>query len=312
MVGSGLFMSSLAATVKFLSDDIPLYQIVFFRNVTGGLLIIAILLKRRINPLGVNRRILVLRGVSGTLGVVLYFYAISHLVLADAVLLNRTSPFFVILLSSVFLGEKMSRLQVPALILAFSGILLISRPRFDISFLPAATGLLSAVFAGTAYTTLRHLRHTDTPLVIVFYFTMVSSLAMIPAMAMGYWATPDLGQWFILLGLGILGLLGQHLMTCAYRYTAAGEVAIYGYSGVLFAMMWGVLLWREIPSVLSLAGAGLIIVAAYLNARAGFSANTMDRDPGEGGPEVDRTEDSTGHPHGAGECPGEKGSTAHP
>ena len=268
MLGSGLFMASVAATVKYLSDDIPVFEIVFFRNFTGGLLVLAILLKRRINPLGNNRKVLVIRGVAGTLGVVMYFYAISNLVLADAVMLNRTSPFFVIILSSVFLHEKLKKLQVPALALAFVGILFISRPRLDVSFFPAAVGLLSAVFAGTAYTTLRHLRHTDTPFVIVFYFTMVSSLAMIPIMALGQWETPDPEQWAILLGLGLIGLAGQHLMTSAYRYANAGEVAIYGYSSVLFAMVLGIVLWREIPSSLSFAGAGCIITAAYLNARS--------------------------------------------
>ncbi len=267
MLGSGLFMGSVAATVKFLSDDIPVFEIVFFRNFTGGLLVLAILLKRRINPLGNNRRVLVIRGVSGTLGVVMYFYAISNLILADAVMLNRTSPFFVIILSSVFLHEKLKRLQIHALLLAFVGIILISRPRLDVSFFPAAVALLSAVFAGTAYTTLRHLRHTDTPFVIVFYFTMVSSLCMIPIMVMGQWETPDGSQWIILLGLGFIGLAGQHLMTTAYRFAKAGEVAIYGYSSVLFAMLLGILIWWEIPSYLSFTGAGFIICAAYLNAR---------------------------------------------
>lgn len=270
MLGSGMFMASVAATVKFLSDDIPVPEIVFFRNFTGGLLVLAILKKRKIHPLGNNRRILLLRGVSGTLGVVMYFYAISHLELADAVMLNRTSPFFVILLSSVFLHEKLKKLQIPALLLAFVGIIFISRPRLDVSFFPAAVGLLSAVFAGIAYTTLRHLRHTDTPFVIVFYFTMVSSLAMIPAMALGQWETPDQRQWVILLGLGLIGLAGQHLMTTAYRFANAGEVAIYGYSSVLFAIVLGIILGWGIPPYLSFIGAGFIMVAAYLNARSGI------------------------------------------
>jgi len=270
MLGSGLFMASVAATVKYLSDDIPVPEIVFFRNFTGGLIVLFILMRRKVNPLGNNRRVLMLRGVSGTLGVFMYFFAISNLVLADAVMLNRTSPFFVIILSSLFLHEPIRKLQIPALIIAMIGIICISRPRLDYSFFPAAIGLLSAVFAGTAYTTLRHLRHTDTPLVIVFYFTMVSSLSMIPIMALGFWETPDLHQIAVLLILGLLGLCGQHLMTMAYRFANAGEVAIYGYSSVIFAMMLGIIIWWEIPQYLSFVGAGAIIIAAYFNARSGF------------------------------------------
>jgi len=275
MLGSSLFMASVAATVKYLSDDIPVPQIVFFRNFTGSLLVLSYLAKKKINPLGNNRRILALRGMSGTIGVVMYFYAISNLDLADAVMLNRTSPFFVILLSATFLHEPLRKLQIPALIIAMVGIVCISRPRLDVTFIPAAIGLLSAVFAGTAYTCMRHLRHTDDPPVIVFYFTMVSSLFMLPIMALGYWETPTLEQFAVLLVLGLLGLGGQHLMTTAYRHAQAGEVAIYGYSNVIFAMVLGVVLWQEIPQALSFMGAGAIITAAYLNARSGMKNRSL-------------------------------------
>lgn len=270
MLGSGMLMASVAACVKYLSDDFPVPEILFFRNITGAIIILFILRKRGVNPLGVNRKVLLLRGIVGTLGVFFYFYAISSLTLADAVMLNRTSPFFVIILSSLFLREKMRKLQIPALIIAMLGILLIARPRLDYSFLPAAVGLMSAFFAGAAYTTLRHLRHSDTPFVIVFYFTMVSSLSMVPIMAFGYWETPDPAQLGILISMGLLGLGGQHLMTNAYRHAQAGEVAIYGYSSVIFAMLLGIIIWWEIPNLFSITGAAAIIFAAYLNARAGF------------------------------------------
>jgi drug/metabolite transporter (DMT)-like permease len=190
------------------------------------------------------------------------------MVLADAVVLNKFSPFFVMVFSALFLGERMKRLQAPALLLAILGVMLISRPRLDYSFLPAASALLSALFAGAAYTTLRHLRHTDTPPVVVFYLTMVACISMIPLMLLGHWRTPDLEDAAFILAMGFFALVGQHLMTSAYRHAEAGEVAIYGYSNVIFALVLGVTFWGEIPDALSLAGASAIIAGAYLNARS--------------------------------------------
>jgi len=269
MTGSGLFMATLAGLVKFLSSTIPTAEIVFFRNFISSLIILVILYKRKVNPLGVNRKVLIMRGIFGTLGIFFYFYSISRLVLADAVMLNKTSPFFVLIFSSLFLHEKLRRLQIPALLLAITGIVLISRPRLDYSFIPAAIGLLSAVFAGAAYTTLRHLRHTDTQFVIIFFFTGISSLSMLPLMLIWGWRTPDAFELSLLILMGLIGLAGQHLMTTAYRCTQAGEVAIYGYSNVIFALIIGLAFWNEVPGWLSLLGAVLIIAGGYLNARSG-------------------------------------------
>ena len=268
MLGAGFFMASMAATVKLVSDDVSVPEIMFFRNITGAVFIYIVLRRQGVSPLGVNRKVLLLRGVFGTTGLFFFFTAISSLTLADAVVLNKTSPFFVIIFSSIFLGERMRRLQVPALLLAVLGIVLIARPRFDYSYLPAAAALLSAVFAGAAYTTLRHLRHTDQPLVVVFALTMVASVAMLPLLALGYWTTPGPWELLVLLSVGVFALIGQYLMTTAYRHAQAGEVSIYGYSNVLFAMVLGILFWRELPGVLSMVGAGAIVLGAYVNARS--------------------------------------------
>jgi len=279
MLGAGFFMASMAATVKQLTDGMPVPEVLFFRNVTGAIMISVILAKRRISPLGNNRRVLLLRGAFGTLGLLFFFYAISNMALADAVVLNKFSPFFVIIFAALFLGERMKRLQLPALLLAILGLLFISKPRLDYSFMPAASALLSALFAGAAYTTLRHLRHTETPLVVVFYLTMVASLSMIPFMIYGFWKTPDFMDILLILAVGSFALVGQHLMTSAYRYAEAGEVAIYGYSNVLFALVLGIALWSEFPDALSLGGVALVISGAYLNARSGLANRTV---PGEG------------------------------
>ncbi len=273
MLGAGLALASMAATVKLLAGDIPVPQILFFRNISGGVIILAILRKQGVSPLGVNRKVLLMRGSFGTLGLFFYFTAIAQLELADAVILNKTSPFFVIIFSSLFLGEKMKRLQIPAILMAICGIVLISPPKLDYSFLPALAALLSAVFAGAAYTTLRHLRLSDKPLVIVFYLTMVSSLAMIPLLLGGFWVTPDPFQLLVLCSVGLFALVGQFLMTTAYRHAQAGEVSIYSYSNVVFAMVLGAVFWKEKPEFFSILGALTVVAGAYLNAHSGLKAS---------------------------------------
>ena len=115
----------------------------------------------------------------------MYFYAIDHLPLADAVVLNQLNPFFVILLAALFLGEKIKKLQIPAIVSALMGVLFIAQPQFDYAFLPAALGIASSIFAASAYTMIRHLRLTDTPNLIVFYFTGISTIITIPFITVG-------------------------------------------------------------------------------------------------------------------------------
>ncbi len=267
MILSSLFFALMAAAVKF-SGDLPTMQKVFFRNVVGLAISSYIIARAGGSFSGQNKKYLVLRAFSGLLGLAFFFWAIDNLPLANAVVLNQMSPFFVILLSAFFLREKIERLQAIALVIALIGVVFVSRPEFSFTVIPAVIALMSAFFAAAAYTVIRHLRLSDSPETIIFYFTGITTLATIPFMLAGQFVMPDTIQLIALLTVGVTATIAQFLMTHAYRYCEAGELSIYSYGITIFSILTGILIWFEIPDIFSLIGVILILLAAWLNYRA--------------------------------------------
>lgn len=264
---SSLFFALMAATVKFLGD-LPNVEKIFFRNLVGVFIALTLVKKSGSSLAGNNKKLLVLRSIFGLSGIAAYFYALSTIKLSDAVILNKMSPFFVVVFAAIFLQEKIKRKQLMALITALLGAILVIRPGFESNLAPALIGLLSSIFAGMAYTTVRELRKTDAAATIVFYFCAFSTLAMLPFMIFGKFVLPDLRQSIALLALGLFAAIAQLFMTNAYRYAEAGELSIYTYANIVFSSLFGILFFQEIPDSLSLIGAILIITAGYLNYRS--------------------------------------------
>lgn len=201
------------------------------------------------------------RSILGLLGVVLSFYAINYLVLSDASMLNKISPFFVTLFAVFFLKEKLTKIQIPVLIIVFIGALLIIKPQFNFSVVPSVSGFLSAMCAGATYTIIRFLRDREKPSTIVFYFSFISVVVMFPLMMFNY-QKPTMIQLLYLVGIGIFAGIAQFALTNAYRYAPASEVSIYDYTSIIFSGIIGFAIWSEVPDFLSIMGSVLIIGAA--------------------------------------------------
>ena len=262
MLVSSLAFACSAAAVK-LSGDLPIFEKVFFRNILA-VIIAFITLYRQKDPIfgkKENQKYLLLRSFLGVIGMVLYFYAISNLYLADSAMLHKLFPFFVTIFAAIFLREKLSIIQIPALVIVFLAALLIIKPRFDYTIFPALAGFGTAVISGGTYTLVRFLRNREKPATIVFYFSFVSLVILSPLVLLEY-KTPTLTQWLYLLMIGVFGAVGQFSLTYAYRYGKASEIAIYNYSNIIFAAFIGFLLWQEIPDVLSIIGGSIIIITS--------------------------------------------------
>lgn len=251
-----------------LAGSVPVYEKVFFRSLVSLVVMSVVALRSRENPFARSSHIptLMLRGIFGTLGVSLYFYALENLTLGDAALLNKLSPFFVAAFAVLFLKERFSRYLIPTLVCAFVGAGLVIKPALDLRALPALAGLLSAVASGAAYTTVRSLRGKVPPYRIVFYFSLVSTAAVLPPTVLRF-VRPDLNQLLFLLAAGVFATAGQMFLTYAYHQAPATRISIYNYAHVLFAFLLGLALWNEIPGLLSLVGGVLIVVAAVYNHR---------------------------------------------
>ncbi|MCF7793056.1 MAG: DMT family transporter [Candidatus Cloacimonetes bacterium] len=263
MLASSLAFACSAAAVK-LSGDLPVFEKVFFRNILA-VVIAYITIRKQKQPLfgkKENQKYLLVRSFLGVIGMVLYFYAISNLYLADSAMLHKLFPFFVTVFAAIFLKEKLSKIQIPALFIVFLAALLIIKPRFDYTIFPALAGLGTAIVSGGTYTLVRFLRNREKPATIVFYFSFVSLVTLAPFVLFDY-QPPTPIQWFYLLLIGIFAAIGQFTLTYAYRYGQASEIAIYNYTNIIFAGVIGFLIWQEIPDYLSLIG-GIIIIAASI------------------------------------------------
>ena len=210
-----------------------------------------------------SKVLLLLRSLLGTAGIFANFYALSHITIAEGLTLNKTAPFFTVLCAWLFLGERASRRQLLTLALAFLGVVLIAKPGFaGTSAFPLAVGLASGVCAGGAYACVRALRrHALSPAFIILFFSAFSCLASVPFMVAGF----DPMTWrqvLILLGAGAGAAIGQFGITLAYGYAAPKDIAVFDYSGILFAAAFGFLFFAQVPDMQSVFGFVAILLAA--------------------------------------------------
>jgi len=264
MAISSLSFAIMSLMVR-LAGDLPLFEKVLFRNLISLIIAIVIIAKNGESFWGKpeNRKFLILRGLGGLSGVMMYFYCITNMNLSDGTMLNKLSPFFVILFAALFLKEKLNRYQIIGIIVAFLASMLIIKPQFDIIVLPAVFGLGSAVFAGFAYAIIRLLNiRGEAPGTIVFYFSLISLVLTLPGAIVSF-VMPTPIQWFYLLGIGVFAGIGQMLMTESYRYSRASDIAPYKYLHVLFTALIAIFFLGESMDPLSLLGS-VIIVGVFI------------------------------------------------
>lgn len=262
---SAFCFASMNTFVK-LSGDISSIQKSFFRNLVA--LIFALIVLKKSNE-GIkfkkgNLSYLIIRSVFGTIGILCNFYAIDHLMLSDASMLGKLSPFFTIIFSLLFLKEKMSLFQFVSIIIAFIGSLFIIKPSFsNPALIPSMIGLLGAMGAGAAYTTVRFLgQRGERGPMIVFFFSTFSCLSVVPYLIFNF-EPMTLQQIVYLLLAGLAAAGGQFSITAAYSYAPAKDISVYDYSQVIFAAILGLFLFQQIPDYLSIMGY-LIIFAISL------------------------------------------------
>jgi len=265
MLLSALAFTIMQAIIKS-TTGIPVLQKVFFRNLIGLIFTLILIRKKNLSLFGEkkNRKLLFLRGTLGVLGIITYFYSIEHLPMADASIISKTNPFFVTLFASLFLKEKLSKVQIPVLITAFIGAMLVIRPQFSAEAIPALVGLTGAVFAGGAYTVLRLLKGKEDTTTIVFYFCFFSTVATFPFVVTNF-VLPNATQWILLASIGFTALIGQYSITLAYSHAPAAEVSVFNYSSIIIATILGFLLWSEVPDILSGIGGLFIVIAGIFS-----------------------------------------------
>ena len=263
IITAGFGFALMSLFVK-LSGDLPSMQKGFFRNIIA-VFISSIPLIKHWKVINIPRNntgwlVLISRSVFGTIGLVLNFYAISHISLADSSIIQKLSPFIIIILSYIFFKEEMTRFQFFAIIIAFVGIILIIKPSGnDIISMGALAALLGALCAGIAYTCVRYLgTHNISGEFIIFFFSSLSSLMLLPYLILDY-RTMTYYQLSMLLLAGISATIGQYGVTFAYKFAAAKNISVFDYSQVLFSGIFGYMFFGEFPDFQSLIGYIIVI-----------------------------------------------------
>ena len=265
MIFASICFSLMSAMVKYLSD-LPLLEIIFFRSIPIMGIIPLILKYKKIPFWGNNKPLLLLRSLVSFVVIMAYYYSIKAIDLTDAVSIKQLSPFFVIILASILLGEKIFFKHIIIFVFAFLGSLLVIKPGFRLDFYPAIIGLLGAILTGGSQVAIRQLRLTDHPLVIVNYLGYTVGLISFGALLWkGNFCMPNASNLFILVLMGLAGLGGQIALTKAYQMAPANLISVYSYLQIIFSALLGIFFFKEIPDLFSTFGVSLIIISGYLN-----------------------------------------------
>jgi drug/metabolite transporter (DMT)-like permease len=262
---SSLCFSLIAVMVKQVKH-LPLMEIIFFQALPAMIIIPMLLKKMHIFILGNNKPFLWFCGFLSIITELAQFYTFTVMLLADATTIHRLCPFFVFFLSGIFLKEKLNLQQIPLFLLAFLGGILVIKPGFRVEMFPAIIALLAAISIAINHVNLRHLRLTDHYLVITNYMAYIGGLvSLIILLLQKNFQVPSPSDLFILILLGLVALAARISVTKAYQMAPASLVSLYTYSQIIFASIFGLLFFKEIPDLLSIIGASFIIISGYFN-----------------------------------------------
>ena len=273
LIGAALAFSLMTVCVKHLGGRLPVAQIVLIRSVLSIVITCTMLARLRVSPWGHQKGLLIVRGVLGTVALLLFFQALAALPLAAATLLQYTYPTLTALCAWALLGEPIRKRISLAILLGLIGVLLVVQPEWigqDGASLPAmaaSIGLGGALMTALAYVSVRQLSAREHPLVIVFYFPLVSVPATLPLL-INTMVQPTRTDWIWLLGVGLFTQLGQVWLTQGLTALPAARATSINYVQVVFATLWGVLFFAEsitgtvVVGALCVLGATLISLSA--------------------------------------------------
>jgi drug/metabolite transporter (DMT)-like permease len=266
--GAALMFASMGGLIRLVSAHMPNTQVVFFRNLFGLLLLVPIVWQRggRIDLKTARPGLHLVRSLFGLAAMYCFFYALSVLPLADAVLLNFTAPLFIPFVGMLWLDESVSRRIWAAIIVGFTGVMLILRPGSGLYGSAALVGLASGAFAGVAMVSLRKLSGTEPALRVVVYYGLICTLvSSVPVLVS--WRPVDPRLLAVLAAAGGFATLGQYLLSRGYGCAPAAQIGPFTYTAVVFAAAYGWLFWQELPGWATATGTLLVVIAGALAMR---------------------------------------------
>lgn len=260
---SAIGFSTLQMLVKLL-PDVSLASKLFFRNIIITM-ITGFVIKVRGLKFDVekeDRKLLSLRIVTGTISLAFSFYTLKFITLADSTILQKLSSVIMLVISHYFFDEKFTKYHLMGLITAFFGVVFIIKPVSSSINIGYILAIFSAILTAISYSSIRAIgrRGKLDPMLIVFYFSLISCMVFLPFMLM---SIPSITSrhLYLLIAIGIFGSIGQYGITFAYKFASSKEVGVFEYSQVIFSSLLGIVFLNEIPDIYSVIGYLLIVLA---------------------------------------------------
>ncbi len=249
--------------VKFV-PNIPAAEIILFRSVVSLLFSVVALKIQKVKVWGNNKPVLIMRGVSGAIALILFFTLLQRIPLATASTLGYLAPIFTSILGIFLLKEKVKGLQWLFFAISFLGIIVIQGVDARIELSDLLIGIFSTFFMGLAYNFIRILKNTEHPLVIIFYFPLVT-IPVVSVISYFDWVMPLGIDWIILIGIGVLTQIAQFYMTKSYQAEAVSKVSIMSYTGIIYSLSFGFIFFNESFNILTILGMILVLAGVVMS-----------------------------------------------
>lgn len=265
MLLATLIFSIMNVLVKYVTN-IPAIEIILFRSIVSFFMSGVTLKLKRINPLGkkANRKVLFIRGIAGSIALIMFFTTLQNIPLASAVTLMFLGPIFTAILGVWVVKEKVFPWQWVFFAVSFIGIVMIKGFDPRISPLMALLGVGAAFFSGVAYNMIRKLKNAEHPLVVIFYFPLVT-LPIVGVYSYFNWVMPQGQEWLMLIGIGVLTQIAQYYMTKSYQSEDLSKVANINFIGIIYALGFGYVLFDETFNFLTYLGMTCVMLGVILN-----------------------------------------------
>ena len=269
MLMGTLFFSAMSVFAKLAGDRLPTMELVLARVLVTLVMTWWAFRSLDISPWGHNKRLLLMRGFAGFMGLSCYFYAINHLPLADATVIQFCNPMLAALIAVFALKESIRGWDIVATLFSMAGVVLVAQPSFlfasgtPLDPLAVVVGVVGAIFSAVAYVVIRRLGATEHHMVVVLYFPLVTGPASLPLLAIEGVVMPQGVEWLLLLGIGVAAQLGQIEITKGFKLETAGRASSVTYLQIVLAYTWGILFFGEYPNSLSILGAILVVLGVF-------------------------------------------------
>ncbi|WP_266203252.1 DMT family transporter [Pontibacter kalidii] len=263
MLLSTFFFALMQVCVKWV-PHIPAEEIIVFRSLVSLAISLVFLRRAGVSVWGNNRKWLFARGAFGAVALILFFNVLQNIPLATAATLQYLSPIFTAILGIFIVKERVRLWQWFFFLVSFAGILVIEGVETNVDSLYLWLGVVSALFTGVAYSIVRRLNVQEHPLVIIFYFPLVT-LPVVGIYTIFNWVQPEGWDWVILLLVGLFTQLGQYYMTLSYQHEEISKVANLTYIGIIYALLFGFFFFGELLNGWTYVGMALVLLGVILN-----------------------------------------------